>query len=47
MINSDPYSTSPRTRTYSFESQAEFGSYFSVTKTNFKVQRLLFEGCLI
>ena len=41
------YSKSPRIRTYFFESQAEIGSCFKGTKTNFKVQRFLFEGCLM
>ena len=31
------YSKSPHIRTYLFESQAEIGSYFRGTKTNFKV----------
>ena len=31
------YSKSPRIRTYFFESQAEIGSYFKGTKTNYKV----------
>ena len=30
-----------------FESQAEVGSCFKGTKTNFKVQRILLEGCLM
>ena len=32
------YSKSPRIGTYFFESQAEIGSYFKGTKTNFKVR---------
>ena len=34
---SSKYSKSPRIRTYFYESQAEIGSYFKDTKTNFKV----------
>ena len=30
-----------------FRNQAEIGSYFKGTKTNFKVQRFLFEGGLV
>ena len=41
------YSKSPRIRTYFFENQAEIGSYFKGTKTNFNVSRFLFEGCLV
>ena len=40
-------SKSPRIRTYFFESQAEIGSYFNGTNTNFKVYRFLFEGYII
>ena len=37
MKNNIKYSKSPRIRTYFFESQAEIGSYFKVTKIHFKV----------
>ena len=35
--HSQMYSKSPHTRTYCIESQAEIGSYFKGTKTDFKV----------
>ena len=40
-------SKSPRIKTYFFESQTEICSYFKDINTNFKVERFLFEGCLM
>ena len=47
MVVRSLYSKFPHIRTYFFETEAEMGSYFQVTNTNLKVQRFLFEGCLL